>query len=64
MSEYKPLYDLFCPLCNRSIGVRGEKTETFNQYVAWCKACKTEFVMNYFVAREYCDPLYRGSDED
>ncbi|MBO5664738.1 MAG: hypothetical protein J6T97_06925 [Bacteroidaceae bacterium] len=52
--EHKPLYDVFCPLCNHSVGVRGERTaEIYHQYVAWCKHCKTEFVISYFKAVEY-----------
>lgn len=50
---YKPKYDLFCPMCNHSIGVRGEKTEIFRQYVAYCRHCKCEFTVNYFVATDY-----------
>lgn len=54
MSEFKPLYDLFCPICNHSIGVRGERTgDIYNTYVAYCKHCKTEFQVHYFRAKEY-----------
>ena len=57
MSEYKPQYDLFCPICSHSIGVRGEKTEGFSQYVAWCKNCRCEFVVNYFKVVKYTKPM-------
>ena len=60
MSEYKPLHDLFCPICNHSIGVRGEKTDTFHQYVAYCRHCKCEFTVNYFKVKEYTDVLMKA----
>ena len=57
---YKPLYDLFCPLCNHSLHVQGERTETFSQYVAYCKHCKCEFTVHYFKAVNYTDLNKRG----
>ena len=56
---HKPEYDLFCPLCNHSIGVRGERTDTFHQYVAYCKHCKCEFTINFFKATKYKDLIRR-----
>lgn len=56
-TQTKPRHDVFCPICNHSIGVYGERTETFSQYVAYCKHCRQEFVLNYFKVTGYDDPL-------
>jgi hypothetical protein len=61
--EHKPTYDLFCPICNRSVGVAGERTETYSQYVAYCKHCKCEFTVSYFKATAYRQPLYRAESK-
>ena len=55
MEYAKPqvLKELHCPMCCKSVGVKGERTETFSQYVAYCKDCKCEFTVNYFKAVIY-----------
>jgi len=59
MRMQNELLELHCPICQREIGVRGVKTEVYHQYVAWCRACKTEFVVDYFEAQEFDDALSR-----
>ena len=42
------VYDLFCPLCKRPTGDKGQKTELYSQYIAYCKVCKCQFTVYYF----------------
>lgn len=49
----KKQYELFCPICQHSVGVEVERTETYHQHVAYCRNCKTEFVVNFFKATAY-----------
>lgn len=49
----KILRELHCPFCLRSIGVIGEQTEIYHQYVAYCKDCGCEFTVNQFKATIY-----------
>ena len=55
MEYTKPqiLHELHCPLCRDSVGVIGERTEVYAQYVAYCKACKQEFTVNNFRIKIY-----------
>lgn len=49
----KVLYEVHCPICRESVGVIGEKTETYSQYVAYCKECGQEFTVNNFRVKIY-----------
>ena len=52
------LIELFCPQCQHTLNVLGERTEIFRQYVAYCKQCRCEFTVNYFRAVKYTDLNY------
>ena len=58
----QPTHDVFCPICNRSIGVYGIRTETYHQYPAYCRTCGQEFVMVRFKPVGYGEPNYRGKE--
>lgn len=54
------LIELFCPICQHTMNVLGERTETFSQFVAYCRRCGCEFTTNYFKVKEYTSLNHRS----
>lgn len=51
MEEWKPYMgakDIFCPLCNHSVGIRVSKTTSFSYCKVVCAHCGCEFTIYHF----------------